>query len=232
MPIEVKAVQKISLPEQIMEQIASQITGGRLRPGERLPSERDLAQRFQVTRNCIREALRALSLLGLVTIKPGGGNFVALQDQQLPRDTIIWMYRQDVHNFDEIYDARRLIETEVYMTFFSNRTEDVLSVMRQRIDALEDLCAPEVGAEIYVDALDAIDLLVGEHCGHRIYCKLMQTIVTLRREYALKSSNVMEARKKSAGDRKKIMNAFLSGDESKVKKSLDNFFKQALFISQ
>ncbi len=65
------------LYERIAEQIAAEVRSGALAPGERLPSERDLARRLEVGRSSVREALAALQLDGVVDIRPGAGTFVA-----------------------------------------------------------------------------------------------------------------------------------------------------------
>ena len=232
MPLMPKIMQKTSLPEQIMELIASQITSGQLQPGEKLPGERKLAEMFGVTRNGVREALRALSLLGLITIKPGGGNFVSEKNMSLPKDTITWMYHRELHNFNDIYAARKLIETEIYLSFFRNRTEETVQEYERKVNALPALCTPRDTAAAFVDALADIDLYVGSHCGNEIYTRLMQMIVTLREEYALKSSELLEARHQSVKDRMKVLHAVRSEDENKVRRSLGTFFRNALFTTQ
>jgi DNA-binding FadR family transcriptional regulator len=63
--------------ERIAERIAGEIRMGLLRPGERLPSERDLAQRLEVGRSSVREAIAALQLHGVIETRPGSGSFVA-----------------------------------------------------------------------------------------------------------------------------------------------------------
>src|SRR3954468_20970457 len=63
--------------EQIAERLAEDIRSGRLTPGERLPSERDLARALEVSRASVREALAALQLQGVVETRPGAGTFVA-----------------------------------------------------------------------------------------------------------------------------------------------------------
>jgi DNA-binding FadR family transcriptional regulator len=65
------------LYERIAEEIAAEVRSGALRPGERLPSERDLARRLEVGRSSVREALAALQLDGVVETRPGAGTFVA-----------------------------------------------------------------------------------------------------------------------------------------------------------
>jgi DNA-binding FadR family transcriptional regulator len=65
------------LYERIADRIAGEIRMGLLRPGERLPSERDLAQRLAVGRSSVREAIAALQVHGVIETRPGSGSFVA-----------------------------------------------------------------------------------------------------------------------------------------------------------
>ena len=63
--------------ERIAERLADEIRAGVIAPGERLPSERDLARRLEVGRSSVREAIAALQLRGIVATRPGAGSFVA-----------------------------------------------------------------------------------------------------------------------------------------------------------
>jgi GntR family transcriptional regulator, transcriptional repressor for pyruvate dehydrogenase complex len=62
--------------EEIVRQVKTMIAEGRLASGDRLPPERELAEKFLVSRTSVREALRALESLGLVEIRPGEGTFI------------------------------------------------------------------------------------------------------------------------------------------------------------
>jgi GntR family transcriptional repressor for pyruvate dehydrogenase complex len=68
------------LSSQVVEQFLELVKRGELQPGERLPPERDLAERFGVGRNSIREALRELNMLGFVQSRHGEGTFVGAPD--------------------------------------------------------------------------------------------------------------------------------------------------------
>ena len=61
--------------EEIVRQIKTMIAEGRLKSGDQLPPERDLAEKFLVSRTSVREALRALESVGLIEIRPGEGTF-------------------------------------------------------------------------------------------------------------------------------------------------------------
>jgi len=73
--------------EQIAERLADDIRSGVLAPGERLPSERDLARTLEVSRASVREALASLALQGVVETRPGAGTFVVgLPPSEPPHD--------------------------------------------------------------------------------------------------------------------------------------------------
>ena len=94
-----------------MEQLARLITNGVFAPGEQLPSERELAAQFDVARGPVREALRALALIGLVDIKPSLGAFVRDRASTLaPGQTARDLLAKEVADVREVYQARRVIE--------------------------------------------------------------------------------------------------------------------------
>lgn len=99
-----------ALPEQIVRQLVSLVKSGDLRPGDRLPAERTLADELGVGRPTLREALRALQLLGILDIRHGGGVFVA----ELQPDTLLGplhLYLSlDRHSLSTILEARKVIE--------------------------------------------------------------------------------------------------------------------------
>lgn len=70
-------IERKRLADQVADQLMSLIADGELKPGDRLPSELELMKQFQVGRSSIREAIGALSLIGLVTVKPGHGTHIA-----------------------------------------------------------------------------------------------------------------------------------------------------------
>lgn len=221
-----ESIKKITVTEQIMEQIASLITSGNLQPGEQLPPERDLAVELGVTRGRIREALRALSLVGLVTIKAGEGTFVSLKEMPIPGETIAWMFHKEIDNLDEVYAARKLIESAIYMSAVDHMEESEYAPLESMLDelvALSDTGTPEKLAGL----LDHIDIYVGDRCGNQIYAKLMQTIIHLRRQTSLKLLSVPGAAKTGAENRQRIVEQMKAGNRSAASQALSAFFSQS-----
>jgi len=74
--MEFKPIKAKKIYEEIVEQIKQLMAGGELKPGDKLLPERELAERLQVSRASVREAIRALEMMGFVEIRPGDGTFV------------------------------------------------------------------------------------------------------------------------------------------------------------
>lgn len=226
--MECEPLKKTTLTEQIIEQIAGMITSGQLKPGDKLPNERDLAEMFHVTRSRIREALRALSLVGMLTIKPGDGSFVSEEGMKLPEETVMWMYYQEMHKQDEVYAARRLIESEVYLTCYDNKTPEILAKLDEFRERLLDMEIEEMTAEEFCQVLTEIDTYVGDVCGNSIYAKLMQIMVLMRKESSIKVLSLASSKESAVFYRCKILNSFHQDDRAKVKKCLSDFFKYSI----
>lgn len=105
MKLEAVSVQRLYL--QIAEQLVQLIRAGDIAPGERLPSERDLAARFDVSRPTIREAMIALEVNNMVEVRSGSGVYVLPQATQQSLKV-----KDDLPGPYEILEARALIEGE------------------------------------------------------------------------------------------------------------------------
>ena len=122
--------------EQVVRRLSADIAAGRLAPGERLPSERDLARALGVGRASVREALAALANQGLLETRPGSGSFVApgaadalRRGPELPHDA----------SPSDVLEARALLEPAVARLAASRAAadieiEDLLAAMEQPLD--------------------------------------------------------------------------------------------------
>ena len=111
--IKIDPIEKLVLIDQIIEKIEKLIENGSLKPGDALPSERALAEMSGVSRTSIREALKALSVLGVLKISPGKRTYINNSISKLLINPFRFM--KTIHNIkmDEFIDARRVIETEL-----------------------------------------------------------------------------------------------------------------------
>lgn len=100
-----RPVQKSSISDDIVQQVMKQISSGNLQPGQRLPSERELCKQFQAGRSSLREALRCLSIMGVLTARVGEGTMVATDGNKFLDTVMEWRVitgRYDLINLMEV----------------------------------------------------------------------------------------------------------------------------------
>lgn len=102
-----------SLYRRIVDQITEGILTGRIQPGDRLPTEAELAEQFGVSRTVVREATQALRAQGLVEITPGRGTFVTQPTVSSILVSLQLMMSLEGHSFDDLLETRRLIEVPI-----------------------------------------------------------------------------------------------------------------------
>ena len=127
-------VRSTRIYEEIVRQIRMLIADGHLKSGDRLPPERDLAERFRVSRTSVREAMRALESRGLIGIRPGEGAFVrevSIEALVEPLALVILAQRETIA---DLYEARRLLEPPIAALAARRATPEELSEMARILD--------------------------------------------------------------------------------------------------
>ena len=106
----IKGVQIVKPSDHVIQQFRSLITNRELRPGDVLPSERELASSFGIGRGYIREAIKTLELYGVFKSNPGVGTVVADLGVQSINEFINNLVQFGVHDYVELVETRTLIE--------------------------------------------------------------------------------------------------------------------------
>jgi GntR family transcriptional regulator, transcriptional repressor for pyruvate dehydrogenase complex len=119
------------VPQTVMLRIQEMIASGEIKPGEKLPSQRDLAQRFNISRPSVREALSVLETLGFIRIEPGRGAIVCAEGSSGG-----WRFGNRVPK-EDVFQLRLLVEgytAGLAATRISDREIDALrtSIARMR----------------------------------------------------------------------------------------------------
>ena len=119
----------------VVAQIREAILSGRVKPGDRLPTERDMAQQFGVSRVTIRDALRALEAGGLIRVKIGGGGgpYVTQPDIGVLRDSLSAHFQLHGATLRELAEARMALETTAARLAAERATEGDLAALKAAI---------------------------------------------------------------------------------------------------
>jgi len=130
---------KIQSPvDQIAHQIRSLIINGNLRPGDILPSERKLAEKFGVGRLMIREAIKKLEFYGLVKINPQSGTTIMGKGLFAFEGLITEILSFEPADFASLVDTRNTLEIKSAGVAAEKRTEQDIQMIQEALDAFED----------------------------------------------------------------------------------------------
>ena len=125
-----KEVRKRRLHEDIVQQFHTLIREGALNHGDRLPSEREMAEQFKVSRSSVREAIRSLELQGLVTSKPGAGTFISSENL----DSVVALLASALTSGEDmlrdIFEMRHLLEPQIAALAAQRATKAEVERMR------------------------------------------------------------------------------------------------------
>jgi GntR family transcriptional repressor for pyruvate dehydrogenase complex len=130
----IRRVTKVSICEEIAQQLMDLISNGDLKPGKRLPAERDLCKEFGAGRSSLREALRCLSIVGVLDARVGEGTSVAVDGGKFLGKIIEWRLITEKHDIANLLEVRSALEGVAAANV-------ALLGKREDIDKLEKLIA-------------------------------------------------------------------------------------------
>ena len=165
-----------SLPQAVAQQILALIRDGTLGPGDRLPSEADLKERFGVGRSTIREALNGLVLIGAIEVRHGQGAFV-LRDASsgsASAGVLDEAVRSSVTR--ELLEAREAVEVSIARIAAERATEDDLAALSGLLEHAEQQVA-ETGSA--VDDAARFHLLLADAAKNEIFSQFVEMILGL-----------------------------------------------------
>jgi DNA-binding FadR family transcriptional regulator len=173
-----KPIKQTRVSEEVAEQLKETILNGQFKAGDRLPSERDLAEAFQVSRVAIREALRSLENSGFIITRQGatGGAFVTDLTFSSLSKAFVDLFLSEKISIPEFYKVRLLIEPEVARlaatqvnSHYKERLKKILKGEEEPITSLDE----------DVERKQAFHFLLAEMCGNRFFEALVRSLMEL-----------------------------------------------------
>jgi GntR family transcriptional regulator, transcriptional repressor for pyruvate dehydrogenase complex len=191
---EFEAVKKTKLYEKIAQQIKEMMRYGQLKPGDKLPPERELAERFQVSRSSLRDAIRMLEVMGLVAPRQGEGTVVcevSAESLMSPLSSMLLHKRELV---SELLDLRRMIEPPLAARAATrstaaeiSRMESILKRQKLKVDR----------GELAVEEDSEFHYAIAEAAKNTVVLKVVDVFMDLLRESRARSLQVQGRLQKS-----------------------------------
>lgn len=174
-----RAVRKTRVSEEIIEQVRDLIVSGRLRPGDRLPAERELARTFGVGRSAVREAIRAMESLGIVEARAGEGTFLAAHPGRRGNDPISSSLFQAWDKQRKLFEVRRVLEPDLAALAARRATPEQIEKMRAILEVQEGKVQR---GESHMEQDAAFHYLIAEATGNEVLLRIVDNLMDLLRK--------------------------------------------------
>jgi GntR family transcriptional repressor for pyruvate dehydrogenase complex len=215
--VELGPIKSTRIYEEIVRQVKQLIAEGRFKSGDRLPPERELAEKFVVSRTSVREALRALESLGLIDIRPGEGTFVrevSIDALVGPLALVMTSQREAI---GELFEARRVLEPVIAALAASRATPDEVQEMERILeDQAREIAAGRTG--LAQDA--AFHTAIGTAAHNRAITRLVHAIIDLLTQSREESLNTPGRPTRSHQDHRRIVEAIARRDSVAARQAM------------
>lgn len=212
-----KAIKKTRIYEEVVSQVHDLIREEKLKAGDQLPSERELAETFKVSRTSVREALRALETRGLVISRTGMGTFVA----ELPIESLVaplaTILLEEKGALADIFEVRRLVEPQIASLAAERATEKDIERMRKILDKQKgEVDQGGTGVEADAEFHFAISQATQNQALQKLISGLMD-ILSRSREESLQTPGRTEA---SLASHHRILSAIEIHDKNQAQEAM------------
>jgi len=172
-PDRIAAIQRMDVFREVVRRIEQHIDANHLQPGDRLPSDRDLAAALEVSRPLVRQALKALESLGRVSAQQGSGTYVQDASHRVAVRELTRGISFDHDLLDDALPARIAIDAEVLRAAFQRRTPETLASLRRALDERERQL-PDDPQEAGLDL--GFEAALGRACGNEVLRRLQALV--------------------------------------------------------
>jgi GntR family transcriptional repressor for pyruvate dehydrogenase complex len=200
---------KEGVAQSVVNRILDLIRTGMLRAGDRLPSERELIDILSISRPSLREALRALSMLGVVESRHGGGAFVTDLEARTLLAPLDFFLSLSQTNLADAFESRRIVELEIVRKAARKATQEDLADLNRMLAAHEKVLADPVGFRILDSRFHArLSTTAGNVVLERIAYGLYNMGLDVRR----RATESLALIRQSTGDHIRIVEAIVGHD--------------------
>lgn len=201
-------IERRKLYDQIAERLLHQISSRRLKPGDFLPTERELTQWFRVGRSTVREALRMLESQGLIRSIGKGQFAVAHYGNPLNHSLNLLLTVQQA-DLRELFEVRKFLEVECAGLAAARRKEHDLATMRA---AIEEMVAGVASQDRYIAADLQFHLTVAAATRNRVAAHMMEAVRGLLQHALASIYHIPSSPLRSIAQHRKILAAIAEGN--------------------
>lgn len=217
----IEAVHKPKISETVANQLRKEIALGHFKVGEKLPSDLELARRYQVGRTAVREAFRILEFNGLLSVRAGnsGGAFVCRPDQGILKTQLEEILRMDGVSVGHLYEVRLALEPDMLETALKRATPADLAALRENVERSEASFL-EGRQQDKVRETYGFHIILAEMTRNPIYVFLMKAIIEIMYQSYSRVMPVTDFNRIPIDDHREILTHIENGNIAEAKRHL------------
>jgi len=196
------------LSAEISRKLLDYLLSGILVPGDRIPSERELSRTLGVGRSSVRDALKPLTLLGIIDVRQGDGTYLRATESELLPKAIEWGLLLGEQSALDLVEARRHIEEALARLAAGRRDEEDLAEMRDLLRRME-LAGSD---DEFIDADMEFHLRVAQAARNNVLAGILTNIRSLIHVWIRRVTYAADSRTASYAEHVPIMEAVEAGD--------------------
>lgn len=218
-----KPVENKKVYQQVVDQIQNMIFDGSLKAGDKLPAERDMVELFKVSRASIREAIRALEILGLVECRQGDGNFIRKEFDTGIFEPLSIMFKLHNGSALELFKIRKMIEIEAISLAVEQITdkqgEELKIILEKLAKAKTEKEKIKIDAEFHFKIIEASNNYLLK-CFYNAVSSIMKSFIGEARQIFIKA----EKMNKLSELHQEIFDAIIAANPQRANKSIEKHF--------
>jgi len=210
--LEIEPIKKLVLIDLIIDRFGRLIADGTLKPGSFLPSERELAETLNVSRTTLRQALKALNVLGILEIKPGSKTYLTKSISRILINPIRFMVLLQNIDYFELFETRKVVECSLVRFTTKNISEENIVKLEQILEESEFHIND---SKKFIKYNDQFHHIIYDSSGLNLLPAFMRSIRNLIIATSERTSGTITNTKQCLKEHKKIFDAIKQKDPEK-----------------
>jgi GntR family transcriptional repressor for pyruvate dehydrogenase complex len=202
---------------EIARKLLAYLLSGTIKPGERIPSERQLAETLGVGRSIVREGLKSLTILGLVDVRQGDGTYLKRTDSELLPQAIEWGLLLGAKRITDLVEARHYLEVLLAGLAADRRDEPALVEMRRCVAVMEHA----TNADDFVAADIAFHYAVATAAGNLSLLQIMRSVRGLLQVWINRVVRAADSNQPTWEEHVAVLDAIDRGDATSARSTME-----------
>ncbi|OGD14483.1 hypothetical protein A2V47_05200 [Candidatus Atribacteria bacterium RBG_19FT_COMBO_35_14] len=223
--MEFKEITPVRLYESVIEQIMDLIKNNELKPGDKLPPEREMAEKLSISRNSLREAFRVLESRGLIKSKPGGGRFIREIRENGHNNTENIILSLEKSSILELLEAREIFEVKIAEIAAQRAALEDIEIIEEALNKMNQ--KEELKDDKKTESDTEFHLAIAGASHNFVFVNIMKLHLDLLKETREKTWQIPGRREKQYQEHRAIFRAI---KEHNSKKAVEAMLKHLMSI--